>query len=184
MNRRRIDMLERQFLQTVDDEPTLQDTIEEIRRCEKWLEEQGYPHDAHGAIAAGLRTPKEWRVYTLEIMAKADEQLAAWHWFVAWRHIAEKRQRIADPRFASAREHDSEVLDNLTKEAHQWRTKLQGWGIDLEAALRMARRIVCESGGNVTPVEEFNAIATVIRNAEAERVKQGSRGNILRNANQ
>lgn len=166
MNRTRIAALERQFHLDDDLGVEMMAQIDEARRAEKWLAEQGYPDNARAALAAGLRVPKDFRFYSLEMMVRAEEQLAAWHWFIAWEYIAETRRRLDDPRFVFSREHDSEALDRLTGEAKQYRAKLQGWGIGLEAALQLARRIICESGGNVRSADEFAAIAALVRDAE------------------
>jgi hypothetical protein len=172
MNRRRIGALERAF-QVADDEPTLQVQVDEFRRLYAWLAEQGFADDPHRAIAAGLHTPAQFRFCSLQDLVRAQEDLAVFHWFLAWRHMIQKRKRLADPTFAFAREHDSEVLDHLTKEAAQCRAKLDSWGYELEDALNLARQLEVErSEGNTMPADEFDRIAAAIRDAEGQRVKQ------------
>ena len=62
-------------------EPSLADYLAEARALDAWLAERGLtPHEA---LAAGLEGPPGLRWTSLELEARAEEDVAAWRWGAA-----------------------------------------------------------------------------------------------------
>ncbi|MHB1423625.1 MAG: hypothetical protein ACYC3I_10615 [Gemmataceae bacterium] len=78
------------------EEPALETFLDENKRLGEWLTRQGYPDDPHGTLRAGLRTPENFRIASLEWSARAREEVALYRWFTTWGHIVDIRRRLAD----------------------------------------------------------------------------------------
>jgi hypothetical protein len=133
--------------------------VAEFQRFDRWLASVGHENDPHGALRAGLCTPAGFQI-TLEDAASSDEHCLIYHWFAFWRLLFDARDRDQA---------------DIARKIAGYRAQLLSWGIDVEAALQMARSMVCDrrTGGNVMADDEFVRIATLIRESETKRTNQG-----------
>jgi hypothetical protein len=120
-----------------EDGPSLADYVTEARALDAWLAQRGLtPHEA---LAAGLEGPGGLRWTSVELQARAEEDVTAWRWgrlLEDATHAEQRAEQFLSPGYGH-------IAAGLRADAARYRTeaaevlaRLAAWGVTADEAAR------------------------------------------------